>query len=178
MAEEIDIAEPDVESPAGRFPLEADRVAINMPLIDTLVMLAGHYGRRTSRATLSAGLPIPPTGITPDLFVRAAERADLNAKLVERDLGPLALAPLLPCVLMLAGGQACILWDVVIPKGKRPRKKLSGAVHMPPETRFFVQFPETPEEKKPLSNTALRALYQGSAYFVRPIARIDDRAGP
>jgi len=85
-------------TPAGRFPLEADRVAINMPMVDALVMLAGHYGRRTSRATLTAGLPIPPTGITPDLFIRAAERADLNAKLVERDLGAIALSPILPCI--------------------------------------------------------------------------------
>ncbi len=58
----------DQTSPAGRFPLEADRVAINMPLIDVLVMLAGHYGRRTSRPSLTASLPIPPSGITPDLL--------------------------------------------------------------------------------------------------------------
>lgn len=165
-------------TPAGRFPLEADRVAINMPMVDALVMLAGHYGRRTSRATLTAGLPIPPTGITPDLFIRAAERADLNAKLVERDLGAIALSPILPCILMLAGDQSCVLWDIVIPKGKRPRRKLGGEIMMPPGTKFMVQFPETPDERQSLSFEQIKSIYQGYAYFVRPIARIDDRAGP
>jgi ATP-binding cassette subfamily C protein LapB len=165
-------------APEGLFPLEADRVAINMPLVDTLVMLAGHYGRRTSRATLTAGLPIPTTGITPDLFIRAAERANLGATVVERALGPLVITPLLPCILVLNGQQACVLWDVVIPKGKRPQKKLDGTILMPPGTKFIVQFPETPDDKKSLAFDELKNLYSGYAFFVRPVARIDDRAGP
>jgi ATP-binding cassette, subfamily C, bacterial LapB len=163
---------------AGAWPLEADRVAISMPLLDTLVMMAGHYGRRTSRASLTAGLPIPPSGLTPDLFIRAAERTDLNAKLVERTLEALAIAPNLPCVLMLSGNQSCILWEVVVPKGKAPKKGKDGDVELAPETRFIVQFPETPDERKALTLPDMKSLYQEYAFFIRPISRSDDRAGP
>jgi ATP-binding cassette subfamily C protein LapB len=160
------------------FPLEADRVGVTLPPVDALVILAAHYGRRTSRAALTAGLPLGPDGLSPDLMIRAAARADLTAQLVERALGPLAIAPLFPCLLMLHNGQACILWDVMTPKGKRIRNGANGAVVMPPDARFVVQFPETPDEKTKLSFDDLRILYTGYAFYVRPIARVDDRAGP
>lgn len=163
---------------ADQWPLEADRVAIAMPLLDALVVMAGHYGRRTSRASLMAGLPIPPTGLTPDLFIRSAERADLEARLIDRPLEALAIAPILPCILLLAGGQACLLWDVVIPKGKRARTKQDGSVLLPPETQMIVQFPETGAERKSISIIELKKIYQNYAFFIRPVARVDDRAGP
>lgn len=163
---------------ADHWPLEADRVAIAMPLLDTLVLMAGHYGRRTSRASLMAGLPISPSGLTPDLFLRAAARTDLNAQLVERSLEALALTPTLPCILMLVGGQACILWDVVIPKGKRAKAKRDGSVLLPADTKFIVQFPETSDERKAILAPDLKKIYQDYAFFVRPVARVDDRAGP
>ena len=37
------------------WPLQADRMAIQFPLVDTLRMIAGHYGRRASNASLMAG---------------------------------------------------------------------------------------------------------------------------
>lgn len=146
------------------WPLQADRVAMHAPLVECLRILAGHYGRRTSEGSLTAGLPVPPGGITPALFIRAAERADLNARLVDRSVDALAIAPVLPCVLVLAGGQACILWDIRMDKGGRPH--------------FVVQFPETEDERKTLSADALAKIYAGYAFYIRPIARVDDRAGP
>lgn len=175
MADQISTSAAPGLDPA--WPLEADRVAISSPLLDVLVMMAGHYGRRTSRASLTAGLPIPATGLTPDLFMRAAERADLNARLVDRPIEALALAPNLPCVLMLSGHQSCILWDVVAPKGKPPRKNTEGRVDIAEETRFIVQFPETPDDRKVLMLPEIKQLYQNYAFFIRPIARMDDRAG-
>lgn len=164
---------------ASAWPLEADRVAISMPLLDVLVMIAGHYGRRTSRASLTASLPIPPTGLTPDLFIRAAERADMTARLVERPLAALAIAPTLPCVLMLAAGQSCILWEIVVPRGRKaPRKKRDGDIELSSDTKFIVQFPETPDERKAMGLAELDAIYQGYAFYMRPVARVDDRAGP
>ena len=97
------------------WPLQADRMAIRLPLIDCLQMMAGHYGRRTSPAALTDGLPIPKTGITPSLLIRAAERADLNARLAERSLESLAIAPNLPCILALEHGQGCILRTIQYP---------------------------------------------------------------
>lgn len=160
------------------WPLQADRMAIRMPLVDCLRMMAGHYGRRTSNDALTAGLPIPAKGITPSLFIRAAQRADMKCQLAERSLNSLAIAPNLPCILSLEAGQACILWDIKFPDKHAPKKRERTAVDIDPKTSFLVQFPETPDEKQTLSLEALKNLYSGYAFFVRPIARVDDRAGP
>lgn len=163
---------------APEWPLEADRVAVHEPLVDCLRLIAGFYGRRTSTAGLTAGLPIPPNGITPNLFIRAATRADLKSSLVDRSLEALAIAPNLPCILVLEHKQACILWDVKHPKGHAPVKKNKDNAAIHPETQFLVQFPETQDEKKLISLTELQNLYVGYAFYVRPVARSDERAGP
>ncbi len=162
------------------WPLQADRLAIHEPLIDCLRLLAGFYGRRTSNAGLTAGLPIPPTGITPEILMRASLRADMNANLTERSLESLAIAPNLPCILALAENQGCILWEIRSPqkaKAKKTKAKDEN-IQFHPETQFVVQFPETSDEKQVLSLEQLKKLYNGYAFFVRPIARADDRAGP
>ncbi len=171
-ASELDLSEAD------DWPLQADRMAINAPLVDCLRIMAGHYGRRISNGALTSGLPVPPSGITPALFVRAAERADLVAHLVERGLDSLAIAPNLPCVLVLENGQACILWDIKYPKKNPPKKQAGKNIEIHPETRFSVQFPETESERQTLSLKKLERLYTGYGFFVRPVARSDDRAGP
>jgi len=116
--------------------------------------------------------------MTPLLFVRAAERADLNATLAERSLESLAIAPNLPCVLVLEHGQSCILWDVRDPKGSPKRDKNDKSVTVNGETRFLVQFPETQDDKQVMTLAELKPLYTGYAFFVRPVARRDERAGP
>lgn len=161
------------ERSADGWPLQADRLAIRSPLIECLRIMAGHYGRRVSAASLTAGLPISAQGITPALFVRAAERADLQAKLVERSLDALAIAPNLPCVLALEHGQACIVWAVEQDQGEKKDGEEDAT-----GTRFIVQFAETPDEKSPMTLDALQDIYTGYAFFIRPIARSDDRAGP
>lgn len=172
-----------VDKEGDSWPLQADRMAIRMPLVDCLRMLAGHYGRRTSNDGLTAGLPIPKKGLTPSLFIRAAERAGMQANLAERSLESLAIAPNLPCILTLEENQACILWDIQHPQKHPPKKHgaeagVKGEIEIHPETTFLVQFPETPDEKQTLTLEQLRNLYVGYAFFVRPVARVDDRAGP
>ncbi len=176
----VDVQDQDARNKSSDgWPLQADRMAISDSLVDCLCLMAGYYGRRVSPSSLTAGLPIPPTGITPALFVRAAERADLQAVLAERSLESLAIAPNLPCVLSLEDRQACILWDVQYPEGHLPKKKEKGApIEVHPETRFVVQFPETKDEKQVLSLQQLKNLYVGYSFFVRPTARSDERAGP
>ncbi|MCB1563217.1 MAG: type I secretion system permease/ATPase [Alphaproteobacteria bacterium] len=153
-------------------------MAIHTPLVDCLRIIAGHYGRRTSNAALTSGLPIPPDGITPTLFVRAAERANLQAHMVDRSLESLSIAPTLPCILVLEGRQACILWDIRHPKKHPPKKQNDREIEIHPKTAFLVQFPETDSEKQVLSLEKLKPLYTGYAFFARPIARTDERAGP
>lgn len=141
------------------WPLQADRLAIEHPLLESLTIVAGHYGRRTSIDTLTAGLPLSKDKLIPSIIIRAAERADLNARLVQRSLSSLKQVPNFPCVLVLADGMSCILWEAT-KKG------------------YVIQFPETPDEKVTLSEKDLKQYYTGQAFFVRPIARSDDRAGP
>ncbi|MFA7276829.1 MAG: type I secretion system permease/ATPase [Pseudobdellovibrionaceae bacterium] len=162
----------------SNWPLEADRVAIASPLVECLRLLAGHYGRRTSSNALTAGLPIPPSGITPTLFERAAVRADMTARLVERSIEAVAIAPTLPCILVLDHNQACIVWGVKFPKNNLPRKSEGQDVTIHPDTLFQVQFPENPDEKRHMKLSDLARIYSGYSYFVRPVARHDDRAGP
>lgn len=165
------------EQTVDSWPLEADRIAIQDPLVDALRILAGYYGRRTSNASLTAGLPVPPTGITPILFGRAAERTGLHARLAEKTVEALAIAPNLPCILALEDKQACILWEVREPgRGKPTKDEKDRKVH--PETEFLVQFPETEDEKQLLKLSELKKLYTGYAFYIRPIARTDERAGP
>jgi ATP-binding cassette subfamily C protein LapB len=167
------------QSVPDEWPIAADRVAIQNSLVESLRIMAGHYGRRTSAASLTAGLPVPKEGITPALFVRAAERADLHARLAERNLPSLAIAPNLPCILVLDNRQSCILWDVEWPKekpGKAASKDPEGQAAQ--SARFIVQFPETEDTRQTLEYEALAAIYTGHAFFIRPVARADERAGP
>lgn len=153
----------------NNWELQAERLALKHPLIEALQMLAGHYGRRVSTNALVAGLPLGADGVTPLIFMRAAERADLNAELAERSLESLIIAPNLPCILVLEDGQACILKQ--IRRAKNPGNDGD-------KNRFIVQFPETRDEPKTLKRAELDALYTGYTFFVRPVAQHDERAGP
>ncbi len=153
----------DAPRPLPDWTLEADRMAVRYPLAECLRIVAGIYGRRTSVGALTAGLPVGKAGITPELFVRAAARADLHARLVEKSLEALVFTQNFPCILLLHDGQACLLKSV---------KKSGGKI------RLGVCFPETEEETREVSPKSLEHLYTGYAFFVRPVARTDDRAGP
>lgn len=166
-ADDVNVADaPDSIRTDGMadYPLQADRLAQRFPRLECLQILAGHYGRRTSLNALTAGLPITKDGVSPTLFMRAAARADLKAQLVERALEALVSLPIFPCIALLKGGQACIIWDA------KPHKK-----H---EYELIVQFPEAAGERKKISLKQLAQSYNGYAFFLRPVAHIDDRAGP
>lgn len=173
--------EPAVKIASDNFdgwPLAADRIAIQSPLVETIRIVAGYYGRRTSAASLTAGLPVPKDGITPALFVRAAERADLHARLAEKTLEAIAIVPNLPCILVLEGNQACILWEIKKPSKHKTGQKSGEQQSVHPETKFVVQFPETEDDRQSVKLDKLKSIYTGHAFFLRPVARSDDRAGP
>lgn len=173
MAQAVPGQEALVDEGPAAWPLEADRLAQKSPLLECLQLLAGQFGRRVSVNALSSGLPIPTSGITPSLFIRAAERADLSARLVQKSLGALAIAPNFPCIAVLDGQQACIIQDMVVPKGaKIPKGKLHAG------TKFKIIMPETPDAVEEIGIRELTKIFSGHLFFIRPIARNDDRAGP
>lgn len=127
------------------------------PLLDCLVELTRIHGRPSTRAALTAGLPLENGSLTPSLFARAASRAGLSAKLVRRPLERIDPA-LLPAVLLLDGEEACVLlgWDET---GDNAR----------------LLFPETGQGSVQLSRDTLAGRYAGIAIFARPHFRFDKR---
>ena len=130
------------------------------PLLDCLVELTRIHGRPSTRASLSAGLPMSKQGLTPSLFARAASHAGFSAKVVRRPLEKIDLA-LLPVILLLAGDEACILhsWDADTDEAR-------------------LLFPDTGQGEVTLKRAELEARYAGVAIFARPRFRFDDRTPP
>ena len=98
------------------------RAAADEPLAHAIAWLTRHHGRGRSASSLLAGLPTADRLDGP-LAVRALNDAGFHAGLVERRIGELS-ALLLPAVLLLKEGDACILtarhadgrtYDVVMP---------------------------------------------------------------
>lgn len=65
-------------------------------------------GKPFSAEALIAGLPVVEDKLTPELFIRAAERAGLVATFKERALDQIPEL-VLPCILTLKNHQACVL---------------------------------------------------------------------
>ncbi len=142
------------------WPLEAEMISLDDPLMECLAIVAASYGRRTTAVALSAGLPVHGAQMAaPSAFVRAADRINLTARMVRRPLEDLIGSVNLPCILILNSNHACIL------KGKS-------------EDGAEVLFPETPDAAVKVGLNELRERYRGYAFFVRPRALLDSRAGP
>lgn len=128
------------------------------PLLECLVLVARHHGRPATHDGLAAGLPLENHLLTPSLFARAARRAGLASKIVQRNLEQID-DTFLPVILLLDGRQACLLmgWDA---ERKNAR----------------VVLPDLGEAGVVMPMSALAARYTGSAIFVRPKFRFDLRA--
>ncbi len=128
------------------------------PLLDCLVQLTRIHGRPSTHAALAAGLPLPAEGLTPSLFVRAAQRAGFASKLVRRSLNEVDTA-LLPVILLLKDNEACILlgWEE---SGSHAR----------------LLFPDTGQGAVTMPREELATRYTGIAIFARPHFRFDQRS--
>jgi len=82
------------------------------PLVICLSIVSRLMGKPVSSATLKAGIPQQEGVITASSIVRAAERIGIKAKTVHRpnvwDISKLVF----PCILLLRGGNACVLLDM------------------------------------------------------------------
>ena len=85
-----------------------ETVTVRDYLLLALVALTRLHHKPFSAESLIAGLPLEAGLITPDLFVRAAERAGFNATHVERELHEITTL-VLPVALILEDGNCCIL---------------------------------------------------------------------
>lgn len=130
------------------------------PLLDCLVELTRIHGRPSTRAALTAGLPLPAAGLTPSLFARAAAHAGFSAKVVRRELLKIDAA-LMPVILLLKNNEACLLqgWSS---DGERAQ----------------LLMPDSGQGAVSLSREELLARYTGVAIFSRPHFRFDRRTPP
>ncbi|MBU4190742.1 MAG: type I secretion system permease/ATPase [Pseudodesulfovibrio sp.] len=81
------------------------------PLVICLSIISRLMGKPVSSATLKAGIPQQEGIITAASIVRAAERIGITAKTVHRPGVRNITKLVLPCILLLRGGNACVLLD-------------------------------------------------------------------
>ena len=107
---------PDGASSTAEAGLVADS-DFHDPLLACLLRLTKLKNTPCSETSLIAGLPLVDERLTPELFVRAASRAGLQAKVTERPLSAIP-ALVLPVVLLLENNQAVILLSSDTATGK------------------------------------------------------------
>lgn len=125
------------------------------PLLDCLVFLTRYHGNPKSRAVLTAGLPMAGPRMSASLFVRAAERVGLSAKVVRRRLWDIPRL-VLPAVLILDQGRACVLLSL----SKRDKAE--------------IYLPETGGVQE-ISITDLAQEQTGYAIYLRPVFKFERR---
>jgi len=93
------------------------------PLVICLSIISRLMGKPVSSATLKAGIPQQEGVITAASIVRAAERIGITAKTVYREKITAISGLVLPCILLLKGGNACVLLSA---KGDKARIMIPG----------------------------------------------------
>ncbi len=130
------------------------------PLLESLIILTKLQHRPFSEDALVAGLPLVDNRLTPSLFRRAAERAGLSSRIIERPLAEIS-SQVLPAILLLEDNQACVLVEL--------NSEQNQAVIIEPHAGMG---------EVTLSWDKLATLYTGIAIFVQPAYRFDDRTPP
>jgi ATP-binding cassette subfamily C protein LapB len=128
------------------------------PLLTCLAILTRLHGRPVAEQTLSAGLPLRDERLTPSLFIKAAQAQGMAATVAKRRLASIS-SLLLPAVLLLADGQACVLVRVL----RRGRAE--------------VQMPEEGEQTRQVAIKDLAREYTGYCIFAHPQPAEDKRLG-
>lgn len=126
-------------------------VTFDDPLLQCLAFLTKFYHNPQSAEALKAGLPLVDHRFTPALFIRAAKRARLSARLLKYPLKEIPILNL-PVVLLLKDGQACILLKYLDKKRQQVQ----------------IILPNTGEGTLELSLEALWTNYSGYTLFVHP----------
>ena len=139
-------------------PQAALKLDAQDPLLGCLALLTRLFERPLSPEALSAGLPLADGRFTPELFLRAAERAGLTGRVAKRALDDVPEFSL-PAVLLLTEGRACVL----------NRRLENGTLE--------ILTPETGGGRREIAAEALAESYAGYVLFVRPEFREEGRIG-
>ncbi|MBB1521088.1 type I secretion system permease/ATPase [Pseudomonas sp. SR9] len=142
-----------------RKPSDDQRQSHDDPLLDGLLILCNLHECSASRASLTAGLPMPEQCLTPELLPRAAARAGLQGRILRRDLN--AISPLnLPVLLLLKDGRSAVL------------RKFG------PKNQLLILPCEAEGGEQWVSREHLLLEYSGQAFFARPRHELEDVRTP
>ena len=135
-------------------PVSRDVLRPDDPLTTCLVILTRYFHRPVSANTLTAGLPLVDSRLTPELFHRAAQRAGFASQLLRRPLEQITSITL-PAILLLKDGNACV------------------ATERAADGLWRVVQPESGGGEIQLTTEQLAETYSGRAIFSRPAYRFD-----
>ncbi len=135
-------------------PVSCDVLRPDDPLTTCLVILTRYFHRPVSANTLTAGLPLVDSRLTPELFHRAAQRAGFASQLLRRPLEQITSITL-PAILLLKDGNACV------------------ATERAADGLWRVVQPESGGGEIQLTTEQLAETYSGRVIFSRPAYRFD-----
>ena len=127
------------------------------PLVICLSIISRLMGKPVSSATLKAGIPQQEGVITAASIVRAAERIGILAKTVYREKLSNISRLVMPCILLLRGGNACVLLNMDDDKAR-------------------VVVPGHGMDELEMDLAKLEEEYTGYAIFCHRKSRLDKRA--
>jgi ATP-binding cassette subfamily C protein LapB len=148
-----------VESEVSRTQLTHDpRSQHDDPLLDSLLSLCVLHQKPASRAMLTTGLPLPSQRLSPELLPRAAARAGLQGRLLQRKLEQIPSIAM-PAMLLLKDGRSTILlgWENENTARLLLSESDGGEVHVTRE--------------------ALQGDYAGRVFFAQPQHKFDVNHG-
>ncbi|MBI9110862.1 type I secretion system permease/ATPase [Maridesulfovibrio ferrireducens] len=127
------------------------------PLVICLSIISRLMGKPVSSATLKAGIPQQGGVITAASIVRAAEHIGIKAKTVHRPKLRSISKLVLPSILLMRGGNACVLIDTT-------------------EDTARVMIPGNGMDESEIPLTELEDEYTGYAIFTHRASKLDKRA--
>jgi ATP-binding cassette subfamily C protein LapB len=132
---------------------------INDPLLRALVWLCEHHAQPRSPQSLLAGLGIDQR-LTPPLALRVLQEAGFNATLVQRAPAQI-LGLLLPAILLLQGGEVCVLLGRIQQAGQQGERLGYRVLLLPPD-------PSGSPVERLVTEAALLAEYAGTVLIATP----------
>ena len=157
QADLVATARDDEEEEDNSWAVSLTTRSMDDPLLGCLTILCTLLERPFSSDALTAGLPMVDGQMTPELFIRAAERAGIAARLIRRRINALSRISL-PCVLLLNDRRSCVLTDM----------------HKGGVAEIIMPEMGSGSQRVPLSELAKD--YAGYALFARPEFQFDSRA--
>lgn len=175
------------EVPGAVTPIQSDggdvltsSTKVDDTLLKSLVWMAAYHGKPTSEAAMLSGLPAGRF-ISPKQAQLAMEQSGFNVGVIERQ--PNEVSPmLLPVVLFRKDHGGCVLigrspTDVKVIKPAAEIKPGEQPAEDEMEAAYLVVLPEAGSKVVAIGVSQLKANYTGFAMLVKPIGRVDIRAG-